>query len=68
MKIGDDIHVPAALIPDEKPLVTTEEAAVWMSQQVWKLRISENALAPCWNVGLTSIPRSSGPYHSHRTD
>jgi hypothetical protein len=32
MRAHEDIHVPAILIPDEEPPVTSEQAAVWISQ------------------------------------
>jgi len=43
MRVGEVIHVPVALIPDETSPVTNEQAAVWIPQLVlildikWKL-------------------------------
>ena len=37
MKARREIHVPAVLIPDETPPVTTEQAAVWIPQPVLRL-------------------------------
>jgi hypothetical protein len=50
MRVRDEIHVPVAFIPEENPPVTTEEAAVWIQEPAWKLRIRENFLAPYGNI------------------
>jgi len=39
MRACEVIHVPAVLILDEKPAVTSEQAAVWILQPELKLDI-----------------------------
>jgi hypothetical protein len=39
MSACEEIHVPAVLIPDEKPPVTSEQATVWILQPPLKLDV-----------------------------
>jgi hypothetical protein len=56
-----NLYVAVALLP-----LTTEEKTGWVPQLVWILARREKFLIPVGN--RTTIPRTSSPYSSQRTD
>ena len=63
MEVSGRIHCPAALHPDNLPLVPTDLEAEWARKAVWTLR-SKHKFFPC----RYSNPGSLIPYLNHKTD
>jgi hypothetical protein len=60
MRVGDQRHAPAALLPLGKgPPVPIGQDAEWAPEPVWTQRIEEKSFAPAGD--RTPIARSSSP-------